>query len=218
MSDLRSEHDGHTCLLYEDFNEQKAVVLPFIRDGLRNGEHCLFVTSERSVYDWSLELQAFGIDVKGEIEKGAFVVVTGEQMRQSAGFNSIVKARELWRLVETKLVDFAGVRIIGDAEWALIEPCLTADQLCHWEATADLLYKGESVRTICMYDINRHSPSDIRAALRTHPMAQVAGRRYANPFYEAASILDNEPHLNKSDADGSMVEGMLRRLRSALAS
>ena len=212
-----TEHDGHTCLLYEDLNEQKGVVLPFIRDGLRKGEYCLFVTSERSIDDWSLEFQAFGIDVKAEIAKGALTIAKGEDLRQPAEFNSIVKARELWRLVEAKLAGYKSVRIIGDAEWALIEPSLTSDQLCHWEATADLLYKGEAVTTICMYDLHRHSPSDIRAALRTHTGALVAGKRYANPFYEAANILENEPHLNDSDADGSMVEDMLRRLKAEVA-
>jgi hypothetical protein len=203
--------------LYEDLNEQKGVVLPFIRDGLRKGEFCLFLTSERSIDDWSLEFQAFGIDVKTELAEGALTIARGEDLRQPAEFNSIVKARELWRLVEAKLAAYKGVRIIGDAEWALIEPSLTSDQLCHWEATADLLYKGEAVTTICMYDLNRHSPSDIRAALRTHTAAQVAGKRYANPFYEAANILENEPHLNESDADGSMVEDMLRRLKAGVA-
>jgi hypothetical protein len=204
--------------LYEDLNEQKIVVLPFIKGGLQKDQYCLFVTSDQSVDDWSLELQAFGVDVKREIERGALTIATGEQLRGSTDFNSIVKARELWRLVEGKLSGFTGVRIIGDAEWALIEPALPSERLCHWEATADLLYKGEPVTTICMYDMRRHSPSDIRAALRTHAHAQVAGMRYVNPFYEAANILDNEPHLNPSDADGQMVASMLDKLKSVQGS
>ena len=214
MGDLSSEHDGHSCLLYEDYNEKKGVVLPFIRNGLRNGEHCLFVTSERSVDDWFLEFQAYGIDVKREIGKGALVIATGEQMRQTPGFNSIVKARELWGLIEAKLGSYGGVQIIGDAEWALIEPPLTAGQLCHWEATAGLLYEGEAVRTVCMYDLTRHSPSDIRAALRTHAAAVMGGRRYANPYFEAALILEHEPRLNCSKADEGLVQEMLARVKA----
>jgi hypothetical protein len=203
--------------LYEDSNEQKGVVLPFIRDGLKKGDYCLFVTNGLAIDDWSLEFQAFGIDVKAEIARGALTIAAGEQFRESPEFNSIVSARELWRLIETKLPAFTGVRIIGDAEWALIEPPLSSEQLCHWEATADLLYKGEAVTTICMYDLHRHAPSDIRAALRTHGYAQVAGGRYANPYYEAPNILENEPDLNQSDADCSMVDDMLRRLRAEVA-
>jgi hypothetical protein len=200
--------------LYEDLNEQKIVVLPFIKGGLKKNEYCLFVTNEKSIDDWSLELQAFGVDVKREVEKGALAIATSAQLRGSDDFNSIVKARELWHLVEEKLGQYAGVRIIGDAEWVLIDPPMPSDQLCHWEATADLLYRGEPVSTICMYDLRRHSPSDIRAALRTHAHAQVGRKRYANPFYEAANILENEPHLNASDADRETVAAMLGKLKA----
>ena len=218
MSKLALESGGHTCLLYEDFGQQKGVVLPFIYEGLKNSEHCLFLTRASLIDDWSLEFQAYGIDVVGEIEKGSLALATAEQWRERPNFNSIVKARELWSLMESKLADFAGVRIVGDADWAFLEPAVGSDQLCHWEATANLVYEGEPVRTICMYDLNRHPPADIRAALRTHATAVVSGMRYDNPFFEAPRILQNEPHMNNSDADESMVEDMLYRLRSGLGS
>jgi hypothetical protein len=133
-------------------------------------------------------------------------------MRESPRFNSILAARDLWHLVSPKLADFAGVRIAGDAGWAMIEPPLNAGQLCHWEATADLLYQEEAISTICMYDLNRHPRSDICAALRTHADVLAGGKRYSDPYYEASRILENEPYLNASDADLAMVEDMLRRL------
>jgi hypothetical protein len=214
---LELDDVGHACLLYENHNQQKAVVLPFVRDGLRNEEFCLFVTSNQSIYDWLLEFQAYGIDVKREVEKGALAVAAGEDWRRSPGFNSLAKARELWSAIEPKLLQFPGVRIIGDAAWTLIEPPVVHGELCHWEATADLLYQGEAVRTICMYDLNLHSPSAVRAALRTHPTALVSGRQYANPHYEAPRILENEPHLNDSVADRAFILEMLGQLESVHA-
>jgi two-component system, chemotaxis family, sensor kinase Cph1 len=204
----------HACLLYEDSNQQKAVALPFIRNGLMNGEHCIFLTGKASIYDWCLEFQAYGIDVKREIEDGALMVVSAEDWRQSGEFNSLTKARELWNTIEPKLLEFPAVRILGEAQWTTIEPALGSDQLCHWEATADLLYQGEAVRTICMYDLNRHSPSDIRAAIRTHPTVLHGGRQCSNPYYEASRILACEPLLNDSVADAAFVQEMLEQLQS----
>ena len=212
MSDLNDI--AHACLLYDNSNDKKAVVLPFIRDGLRKGEHCVFMTNERSQYDWCLEFQAYGIDVKEELQKGALTIDTGENWRGTDGFRSLAQARELWNALEPRLDAFTGVRIVGDAEWVRLEPRLTDGQLCHWEATADLLYQGEAIRTICMYDLDRHSPSELRAALRTHPTALVAGRQYANPHYEASRILENEPHLNGSVADRAFLNDMLMQLES----
>jgi hypothetical protein len=202
----------HTCLLFKNSLEEKQYVLPFLKEGLDSGEHCLFVCTEDSIEDWSAEMRAFGIDVDAHIESGALAIATGEQWRESP-FDSIIKARELWQHIDEHLTRFSGVRIVGDAIWAQIAPPIAADRLCHWEATADLIYEDVPVKTVCMYDLNLHSPAEIRAALRTHATAVVDGVARHNPYYEAVKILNAEPDLNASDADPAMIERMLGILR-----
>jgi hypothetical protein len=203
----------HTCLLYQSPEELKQYLLPFIKEGLTNGEHCLFVCPADSVDDWSLELQAFGIDVIERLSDGSLVIATGEQWRESE-LNSVIKARELWQHIDQNLASFPHVRIAGDASWVMLDPPIGADRLCHWEATADLIYEDQPVQAVCMYDLNTHSPSAIRAALRTHSYAVIDGLTYSNPYYEAQKILDHEPDLNVSDADGALVAQMLASIRS----
>ncbi len=198
----------HTCVLYQTQGELKQYLLPFMKEGLSNGEHCLFVCLEDAVDDWSLEMQAFGIDVRMHLDSGALVIATGEQWRQTP-FDSLTKARELWQHIDEHLAAFPAVRIAGDAAWARLDPPISSDRLCHWEATADLIYEDMPVKTICLYDVRAHSPSDIRAALRTHARAVVGGVTYPNHFYEAVEILDREPDLNASDADTGLIETML---------
>jgi hypothetical protein len=107
------------------------------------------------------------------------------------------------------------VRIAGDAAWAL-NPLLAVDQLCHMEATLNLVYENWNVRTICQYDLDGHSPSAINAALRTHPYVILDGRLIKNDYYEAPLILANEPAMNRSDASEQVVESMLNRLRTTI--
>ena len=202
----------HTCFLYKDENDQKRYLLPFLQEGLKEGEHCLFICPEESVDDWALEFQAFGIDVVGFLETGALVIATGEEWRRTP-FKSLAKARELWRHIEGKLADFPAVRIAGDASWSMIDPPIASDRLCHWEATADALYEDLAVKCICMYDLRRHPPSDIRAALRTHSWVIFDQATRANPFYESPRILERDPELNNSDADRATVDSMLAVLR-----
>jgi hypothetical protein len=206
---------NHTCLLFRDHSAQKKVLLPFITEGLSNGENCLLVCDEDVVDDWRLEFQAFGIDVAKQIKRGSLVIATGQEWREMP-MNSIKMAKELWSYIEDKLGAFPRVRIAGDASWALLPAPIGSDRLCHWEATADLLYQDAPVRTICMYDLNRHPPSDIRAALRTHRHVILDETTYDNPHYEAARILENEPDWNNSDADEALIERLLSTLGPAV--
>jgi hypothetical protein len=112
------------------------------------------------------------------------------------------------------MANFKGLRIAGDAAWAL-RPELAVDQLCHWEATANLLYKGQEIRAICQYNLRDHSPGAVHSALRTHPLVILDGLVRPNPYYEAPKILENEPLLNNTNANAQDVEGMLSRLRGA---
>ena len=204
----------HSCHFFEDFNEQKRVALAFIKEGLENGDYCVYVTSDQPVDDWYLELQAYGVDVARERQRGALDVISYVEYRRPGNFNSILKAREVLTLAQAKLSEFAGVRLAGNGGWDT-DPPLPPDEVTHWEATADLLCDGEDLLVVCQYDLAHHSPQTINAALRTHSVAMLNGVSRLNPYYEAPQILENEPNLNHSDADARTIEDMLTTLNSA---
>jgi hypothetical protein len=211
--ELALDRGAHICHFYETFADQKAAILPFFKEGLKNGEHCLLVINKDSIEDWYLEFQAYGIDVMAELDRGALRVMPSEEYREPGRFNSIAQARKLLELIADLTPRFKAVRLAGDADWD-VEPPLPSDELCHWEATADLAFEGEEVRTICQYNFKHYSPSVIHAALRTHPSILVKRRLCRNPYYEAPRILENEPRLNSSAASPRAVENMLARLTS----
>lgn len=209
------DRGAHACLLYQTFDEQKDVVLPFVRDGLQNGEQCIYVTDEQPVDEWRREFQAYGIDVQAELMNGSLVVCSGESWRQARGFNSMANARQGWELMARAFQRFRGIRVAVDAGW-MLEPPVAAERLCHWEATINPLIAGDfEARVICQYNLSRHSAPVIHSALRTHPILLLDGRRRSNPYYEAPLILKREPELNRSDADAGMVGEMLSGLRTA---
>ena len=202
---------SHLCLLYDDLHQLYPEVLAFGRDGLSQGEQVYYVADERSADDWRFELHAGGIDVDREEAKGSLIVCEGEHWRSPQPFSSIRNARAAWELVESGLEEFGGVRFAVDMGWTL-DPPVPHDLLCHWEATLNVLNSDVNVRTMCLYNVRRHSAVSIHSALRTHPIVMVSGRCVRNPYYEAERILENEPHLNHSIADASMVEGLLLSL------
>jgi hypothetical protein len=201
--------ETHVCLLHRGFQEQKAAVLPFIKEGLDKGEQCYYIADERSADDWRFELQAYGINVQEEEKRGSLIVSGAERWRRPQDFSSTANARRFWELIERGLESFNGVRFAIDAGW-MLDPEIPTDLICHWEATLNVVIDdGVNVRMLCQYNLGRHSWAGVHSALRTHPTAQIGGVPRPNPYYEAMRILENEPHLNFSNADAGMIEGML---------
>jgi hypothetical protein len=202
---------AHLCLLYDSFAEQKAVVLPFVRDGWLLGERCVCVADEPREDEWCLELQAYGIDVEAERNAGALVVGRSPDRGLPGEFDSVRMARTVWGFVRESLITYRGVRFAVDVPSSLGRE-LPAKQLCHWEATLDVLHAGAPMRTICMYDRRKLSAPEIHGALRTHPLVLVNQRLRLNTYYEASAILEHEPYLNASNADAETVNRMIENL------
>ena len=142
---------------------------------------------------------------------GALDVVGNKSWRAHCYDGSIAMAREVLKLVDLRLDEFAAVRIAGDIDWSA-DPLISAERLCHWEATANLVFQGLPARVICQYDIARCEPAFIHAALRTHPIVFYKGRRVRSKYYEAPMILEQEPRLNGCSNDANVVADMLSQL------
>jgi len=206
------EAGTHLCLLYDSVAEQKAVALPFLRGGWLQGERCFCVVGHESEDTWSVALQAYGIDVDFARTTRSLVLGRYPDRPGPGQFNSVSMARTVWAFVQDSLISFSGVRFAVDMASSLARE-LPADQLCHWEATFDLLHGSEApIRTVCMYDRRRLPAAQIDAALRTHAYVLVEGRLCLNSFYEASEIIEHEPHLNASSADVETVERMIATL------
>jgi hypothetical protein len=194
---------AHVCQFTDGPSDAKTVLLPFLRDGLVNHEFCLYVTGGTSADEWRYELQAYGVDVAVAQDSGALSILGKQEWRQpDHEFRSLVHARKAYRAVPwTK---FNGARVIYDAGWAS-NPDLAPEDLCHWEATATLLYSGLPVRVICQYDAQTQSAAALDAALRTHPFVLAGDTIVANPYCDAERILEFEPILNYPGASSADV-------------
>jgi len=206
---------AHACQLFENSGEQLETLRHFVKAGLTIGECCVLIVPDESQDDWYFQLQAYGVDVSEERRRGALEVLRATDWYSvEGGFTSVAMAQRLWRMISVAGTRFAGLRLVSDMTSTIAAP-LSDDQLCHWEATTNLVLEGSDARTICQYDLNRHPSAVIHNALRTHPQVVVGGRLLANPYYEAPKILANEPFLNHSEADAEAVETMLTSLRNA---
>ena len=201
---------AHVCHLFRTTGEQKQVLLPFCRDAMERNEFCSLTAAAETVDDWHLELQAYGIDVQKEQERGALLVkAIGEPPED---FNAVRQVRDLWRMVRAMLERFTAVRLLREQPWS-DDLALTTEDLCHFELTKNLLFDDTDVRSVCQYDLNNHQPSSIHTALRSHPLVILDGELRANPFFDGPAILKGEPDAFSSDASADDVARMLASLR-----
>src|SRR3954451_12122709 len=96
--DLLLDPGIHVCHLYSNLREQKEVLLPFCRDGLRGGEFCMLTAAAETLDDWHVELQAYGVDVQEMLDRGALQIKAIRGPSQE--FNAVRQVRQLWRIIQ----------------------------------------------------------------------------------------------------------------------
>jgi signal transduction histidine kinase/ActR/RegA family two-component response regulator len=208
----------HLCLLYEkDPAEQMPALVPFIRDGLFRDEQFIYIADDQTVDELAGRLEQGGIDVGKECDRGALKLWTRREWRQRGKLSSERKSLQVLQLLdEASRAGFKGSRFAVEMTWVL-GPDIDARQLEHWEATLNnIFYPGFPGKIVCQYNRSRLAPEVIFASLRTHPLAVFGDEVYANIFYEAPLILDDNENGNGKSA-AARVEWMIAQLQRARA-
>src|SRR5688572_16400165 len=109
----------HVCHLYQGEDDLKSVTIPFLRDGLRGGDYCLYASDGATSDYWYRELEDEGVvDVRRARMAGSLEVVGNKSWREHCYGGAIAMAREVLKLVDTQLDEFPAIRIAGDIDWA----------------------------------------------------------------------------------------------------
>jgi hypothetical protein len=174
----------HVCVLYEYSPlEQIPAVVAYLKEGLLQGEQCIYVADETPAEHILLWLRAEGVDIDSGQASGALKVWRRAEWRQPGLLDSIRKAAQVRQIVEDALAaGFSGVRIAVEMTWAL-NPDIPLDAVEHWEATSNDLLRTAPISAMCLYGRRRHSSEAMAAALRTHPSVLDAAGVRSNEHY-----------------------------------
>jgi signal transduction histidine kinase len=188
---LALKQGEHLCLIYEDDPaEQLGALLPFLSQGLRNGEQCVYIADDHTTDELRAALDAYGVDTRVHEASGALQLWTRDEWRQPGELNSILKAEQVQGIIDRALGDgFKGIRFCVEMTWTL-GPDIDVRLLRHWEATINDIFTPQTPgRIVCQYSRARLNPDVIQAGLITHPVAVINGDVCSNPFYEGPLIL-----------------------------
>ncbi|QLK25765.1 MEDS domain-containing protein [Natrinema zhouii] len=179
------EANDHFALLYEDHTEQFATVIPFIQEGLEQGERCVYVADDNTVDEVLEAMRTRGIDVDTALESGALSVFTeGETYRRTGEFDCEAML-DFWEetLDDATANEFAGLRATAEMTWALEADDTDFDHLCEYEELLNPLYDGSEYTVLCQYNRNRFPADILHDVLNTHPFLVYDDTTICQNFY-----------------------------------
>jgi signal transduction histidine kinase len=210
IEDLKA--GDHLCLVYDhDPAEQMPALLPYMAQGLRRGERCVYVADDQAVGDVARALEGDGIDVEKEMQREALLLWTRRDWRLAGELTSDSKTAQVRAIIDRALREgFAAVRFAIEMTWTLgsdIDP----GRLRHWEATLDgIANEKPPARIVCQYSRSRLPPATLRAALSTHPMVILGTDLCPNPYFAGPLILNG-------NSEAAAVDWMFMQLKTAQA-
>ena len=175
LEGITIDHGKHICTLYENDLGRLKWSVPFLADGLRNGDGC-FLIAEKAVREEILDQISQSYDGIAEaVDQGQIILsdgVAGGEAMCAFVERSLIMARQSGK---------QSFRLIGDMSWCL-RLGMSFDELIDYEARYDrTIAHRYPVVSLCQYDVREFSGSAVLGALKCHedtfdyPLARFLG-------------------------------------------
>jgi signal transduction histidine kinase/ActR/RegA family two-component response regulator len=175
-------------------------LISYIKTGLAGGEQCIYIADGEIVREVHHALEANGIDLIHESERGSLLFWTSHEWSHSGEPGSVNPDVQLNQLIDAALrAGFKGIRFSMEMN-CVLAPDISVEHLNRWETAVDsVLARNLPVRMICQYSRHRFSSTVIKAALTSHPTTILDNWERPNFFYEAPGVLDGGSETSKVD-------------------
>lgn len=143
----------HLAFFFKTNDERLQVTIPYVLNGLRRKERCVYVAVGNSVSRILTEFERAGIDIGEATSSGALSVVTKHESYLRHGIFEPERMIADWdREVRFALEHgFAGLRATADMSWALDLPSALRHLLCDYEDDLCRRWPGR-LGGMCQYD------------------------------------------------------------------
>ena len=172
----------HICAFYRGQDERNEILLPFLRQGLDDGDKSICVIESMRPDEM---LAALG-EAPGEGgNPGSLDLMTPEQTYLRGGRFSMPAMLEYWRSgVESALAEsrYRFVRVVGEMPRALVEKA-DLDEFLAYESELNRFAPRYPQAILCLYDLDRFGGKVFLTIMRTHPIVLLNGAVLENPYY-----------------------------------
>ena len=174
----------HVCAFFHSKEEQYKVLLPFIREGIDQGDRAFHLVDKNRRSEHLRRLAGAGIDVAGAEARGQLAVRPWEDAYLQDGYFDQYRQVALIEQVlsEGKARGFPLTRLVADMEWAL-EECPGVHDIVEYETRLNYVLPKFDDAVCCVYDLSRFGGHVVMDILRTHPAVIVGGVLQENPLF-----------------------------------
>lgn len=158
----------HAAFFFRDNSERLDYVIPYMLNGLRNNERCVYIADENTVPHILAEFRWTGVDINEATGRGALSVVTKHDAYLRHGiFEPERMIADLDRDVRLALQSgFSGLRVTGEMSWALDLP-FALSRLCEYENELGYHWPNQ-LAGLCQYNESRFPAHVIERMVASH--------------------------------------------------
>ena len=173
----------HVCAFFRSPEEEYRVLLPFLRDGIEQGDRDVTVMP-RQRGDHLDRLRGGGIDVDGARRSRQLELLVSEETYLRDGhFDQEAMLATLHEVLsDGHRRGYPLTRLVAHAEY-LMEDWESATAFLEYEMRLNDLLPNFPDTVVCTYDLEKVSASMVMDVLRTHPMAIIGCVLQENPFF-----------------------------------
>jgi hypothetical protein len=175
----------HASLIYENDDQWRETVVPFMGIGLNRGEKCVYIADNNSKDKMRDLMKQQEIDVESRERSGQLVIIGKDQ---AYTLKDPFRPCDMIALItaETKKAlsqGYSGLRVTGEMTWSL-KGHPGSERLTEYEANLnrDFFNKFPCV-AICQYDKRVFDAKTIRDIILSHPLVIFNNGVYRNHFY-----------------------------------
>lgn len=180
----------HLCGFYYGDEERDALLLPFLRGGLRAGDKCLAVVDSTPVESVIAEVTE-GLDADALLASGQLELYGSGQTYLRGGAFDPERMIEFWEQMaaEASVVPtFGFARVVGEMSWLERAPA-PREHVLRYETWADGFASRFEHAILCLYDLRRLGSGILLDLMRTHPKLLLGGLVLENPHHRASDEL-----------------------------
>jgi DcmR-like sensory protein len=198
------EEGMHICTFFRSSDERYRVLMPFIREGMEQGDRALHIVNPSHRSEHAQRMAEAGIEAPAEVEGQLQILGWDEGPLQGGSFNQSAMLSLLPALLnDGRTRGFPITRFIADMAWVLNDPG-APDRLLEFECRVNHALPKAGDIVICSYDLDKFGASIVIDALRTHPIVLIGGIVQRNPFYVRPEDLLKELDERESPETGSI--------------
>ena len=182
ITDLRA--GDHLCCIYQSEEEHRALLTPYLRQGLERGEKVFYIVDSHTAEEVFGYLEDEGLDVQPYLNSGQLSILTVDDAYMKEGSFDPEGMIDMLREETARALSegFSALRVTGEMSWAL-KGLPGSERLIEYEAKLNDFFPGSSCLAICQYDRNRFGADILLDVLTTHPIAVIGTEIYENFYY-----------------------------------